>query len=279
MGLSSTIVFTFLCLCTLHPPSFLLLHHVPLSLLPSTFFPAVPFSFFNLVLLYFSNQSFSPILITYPSHFNCPRCIVTSIDSTFSSSLYILSISYFIQFSFIFCSSYRNLISVLFVLLLCLSFVVHDSHECANIGFTTLLTTSTFILCGISILLRNYVFIELYSFMVLASISLVPFSKVMIPPRYLNMPVCSMLVIQFLYCVSNFRCLLSLFVFFQCYISGLFLLDVRLLYLHFLVGFPQYFLISSYRPRSIALWSVSSPSSRFLRCTISVVFTIFNHII
>ena len=71
----------------------------------------------------------------------------------------------------------RNLISVLFILLLCLSSVIHNPHECANIGFTTLLTTFAFTSCGISILLRKDVFTELYSVLVLVILLLISSSE------------------------------------------------------------------------------------------------------
>ena len=109
----------------------------------------------------------SLILVTCPSHLNCPRCAVTSIDSTFCSSLHtsFLILSNPVLFFILL----RNIISALFVLLLCLSFVIRHSHEWTIFGFTTLLTTSAFTSCGISILLSNDAFIALHSFLSLIS--------------------------------------------------------------------------------------------------------------
>ena len=54
----------------------------------------------------------SRILVTCPSHLNCPHCIVTSIDSAFNSPLYIsfLILSNLVLFYILL----RNLVSVLF---------------------------------------------------------------------------------------------------------------------------------------------------------------------
>ena len=104
-----------------------------------------PYSFAS---YFFLASISSPTLVTYPSRHNCPRCVVSSIDSTFSLSLFLILFDLVL-----FIILLRNLTSVLFIFLLCLLLEVYDSHKCANISFTTLLTTSTFTSCGISILL------------------------------------------------------------------------------------------------------------------------------
>ena len=151
MGLSSIIVCTFLCSCTfsLRPPIF----SSCLICLSHFFHPRFsrvsPFSFpFSFASCTFLASLSAPILKTCRRHRNCPRCVVTFIDSTFRSSLY-TSFLILSNLVFIFILL-RNLTSVLIISFLYLSFVVYDLH-----GFTTLLTTSAFTSCEISIVIRN----------------------------------------------------------------------------------------------------------------------------
>ena len=137
------------------------------------------------------------------------------------------------------------------VLLLCLSSVVHDS--CQHWFYNSSDHFCLYFLWDF-FLIKNDVFITLYSFLISAILSLISSSEVprllMISPRYLNMPICSMSCPSICILCVKFSLLIMIVFVFPSYIWGLFLLDVRLLYLHFLVGFPQYFQISPYPPLS-----------------------------
>lgn len=95
----------------------------------------------------------SSILLTCPSHPNCPCSIVSSMGIICNCSLnvvfLILSLFTFPR------TDLKNPISMLFSLLVCLGFVVHHSHEYDAVGFTTFLITSTFVVTGTSFLSKT----------------------------------------------------------------------------------------------------------------------------
>ena len=155
-GRSSTIVSTFLSLCTfsLRPPIFPLLPHVPFSLL-STFFRPFPL----LSPSYFASYTLLVFLLAFLQHvlailLSPLYCHFYRFHLRFVSTYFI---PYSIQSGFIFYSSYESHFTSL-------SYVVPDSHECVNVGFTTLMTTLPllpvgFLFClGMMFLLHYIVF-------------------------------------------------------------------------------------------------------------------------